>query len=62
YISLILAYPATVTSFQAYRPDPDPEILSASGKALDRIIIKVDKNNFAVIFPARHIQFLDKLN
>ncbi|KAG0010331.1 hypothetical protein BGZ80_001582 [Entomortierella chlamydospora] len=56
YISMVIAYPAQVISFQAFRPDPDPEIVG-----LERVVIKIDNNNFPKIFPKRHVEFLDQL-
>jgi hypothetical protein len=56
YVSMVIAYPAQVIAFQAYRPDPNPEIVG-----LERIIIKIDNNNFPSIFPARHVKFIDQL-
>ncbi|KAF9183879.1 hypothetical protein BGZ49_004488, partial [Haplosporangium sp. Z 27] len=56
YISMVIAYPAQIISFQAFRPDPDPEIIG-----LERVIIKIDNNNFPKIFPKRHVEFLDQL-
>ncbi|KAF9085958.1 hypothetical protein BGX27_003294 [Mortierella sp. AM989] len=58
YISMVIAYPAEVISFQAYRPDPDPELRPPY---LDRVMIKIDNNNFPDIFPWRHVKFLDYL-
>ncbi|KAF9995395.1 hypothetical protein BGZ79_010919, partial [Entomortierella chlamydospora] len=56
YISMVISYPAEVVSFQVMRPDPDPEILGVR-----RVVINVDNNNFARIFPHDHVRFLDKL-
>ncbi|ORZ08266.1 hypothetical protein BCR41DRAFT_399329 [Lobosporangium transversale] len=45
-----------VIAFQTFRPDADPEL-----SGLQRVVIKVDNNNFPSIFPERHVKFLDKL-
>ncbi|KAG0014290.1 hypothetical protein BGZ81_000539 [Podila clonocystis] len=56
YISMVIAYPAEVVNFQVVRPDPEPEL-----EGLQRVSIRIDDNNFAKIFPRRHVEFLDKL-
>ncbi|KAF9346428.1 hypothetical protein BGX26_002076 [Mortierella sp. AD094] len=56
YISMVIAYPAKVVSFQVMRPDPEPEL-----EGLLRVIINVDDRNFAQIFPKSHVNFLDNL-
>ncbi|KAF9416857.1 hypothetical protein BGZ76_004592, partial [Entomortierella beljakovae] len=57
YISMVIAYPAEVVSFQVMRPDPEPEIPTN----LKRVIINIDDSNFPKIFPQRHATFLDNL-
>ncbi|KAF9345383.1 hypothetical protein BGX26_003216 [Mortierella sp. AD094] len=57
YVSMVITYPAEVIRFQVKRPDPTPEIPGS----LRHVIINIDDNNFAKIFPERHVKFLDKL-
>ncbi|KAF9383204.1 hypothetical protein BGX21_001624 [Mortierella sp. AD011] len=57
YISMVVSYPAEVISFQVKRPDPEIEGV----EGVRRVVINVDNNNFAQIFPHDHVKFLDKL-
>lgn len=56
YISMVITYPTGVVRFWVVRPDPEPELCG-----LTRVSIDVDDNNFAKIFPERHVKFLDQL-
>ncbi|KAF8920971.1 hypothetical protein BGZ58_004170, partial [Dissophora ornata] len=56
YISMVVTYPAEVVKFQVVRPNPEPEL-----EGLQRVSIDIDDNNFAKIFPPRHVEFLDML-
>jgi hypothetical protein len=70
YISMIIAYPAniyssTTTTYSAkrnvtlrLRPDFNPK---SKLEGLKQVVIKVDKGNFAKIFPKEHVNFLDEI-
>ncbi|OAQ35724.1 hypothetical protein K457DRAFT_27398 [Linnemannia elongata AG-77] len=64
YISMIVAYPATVVSKLPFRPDPvyvynlrpRPE---GKHKRLTQVKVMIDSSNIREIFPQSHVDFLD---
>ncbi|KAF9289107.1 hypothetical protein BGZ88_007875 [Linnemannia elongata] len=67
YISMIVAYPATVVGKLPFRPDPvyvynlhpRPE---GKHKRLTQVKVMIDSSNIREIFPQSHVDFLDGIN
>ncbi|KAG0045171.1 hypothetical protein BGZ83_009586 [Gryganskiella cystojenkinii] len=72
-ISMILEYPSNLITMMPPRPDLDLRTLAIRGSHLqqqqnddvisgmEQVVIKVDDQNFAEIFPEHHVEFLDSI-
>ncbi|KAG0008302.1 hypothetical protein BGZ82_004755, partial [Podila clonocystis] len=62
YISMIIAYPATVVAKLRPRPNPQYNLRPRSDpkhKRLTQVRVVIDKSNIGQIFPQGHVDFLD---
>ncbi|KAK3836314.1 MAG: hypothetical protein J3R72DRAFT_493794 [Linnemannia gamsii] len=64
YISMIIAYPASVVDKLRPRPDPVYNLRSRSDskhnhKRLTQVTVIIDKSNISKIFPQSHVDFLN---
>lgn len=56
YISMIVAYPTKWTDKL-----PTPSELPKDPSGVQQVVINVSDNNFGVIFPQEHVEFIDRL-
>ncbi|OAQ22280.1 hypothetical protein K457DRAFT_1825616 [Linnemannia elongata AG-77] len=56
YISMIVAYPTKWTDKL-----PAPSELPKDSSGVQQVVINVSDNNFGVIFPQEHVEFIDRL-
>jgi hypothetical protein len=56
YISMIVAYPTKWTDKL-----PSPSELPKDPSGVQQVVINVSDNNFGVIFPQEHVEFIDRL-